>query len=91
VQHHGTGSDGLDEALRAAGADVVSLVVYQLGPAPDPCAVAASVRSAAAGEIDVVCFTSAPAVAAWLAAARGEVGTGRSRFDAPANTESAIR
>jgi uroporphyrinogen-III synthase len=72
VQHHGTGSDGLDEALRDAGADVVSLVVYQLGPAPDPCAVAASVRSAAAGEVDVVCFTSAPAVAAWLAAARAQ-------------------
>lgn len=31
VQHHGAGSDGIDEALRAAGADVVSLVVYRWG------------------------------------------------------------
>lgn len=70
VQHHGTGSDGIDAALQAAGAQVVSLVVYQLGPAPDPAAVAASVRSAAAGEIDLVCFTSAPAVTAWVGAAQ---------------------
>jgi uroporphyrinogen-III synthase len=69
VQHHGAGSDGLDDAFRAAGASVRSLVVYRWGPPPDPAAVAASVRSVAAGEVDAVAFTSAPGAAAWLAAA----------------------
>lgn len=69
VQHHGAGSDGLDEAFTKAGADVVSLVVYRWGPAPDQAAVKASLRAAAAGEIDTVCFTSAPGVWAWLEAA----------------------
>lgn len=69
VQHHGAGSDGLDEAFRAAGADVESLVVYRWGPPPDPQALTASVRDCAAGEVDAVTFTSAPGAAAWLAAA----------------------
>jgi uroporphyrinogen-III synthase len=69
VQHHGAGSDGLDEAFRAAGADVCSLVVYRWGPPKDPAAVEASARATAAGEIDAVVFTSAPGAAAWLAAA----------------------
>ncbi|MBX9247068.1 uroporphyrinogen-III synthase, partial [Actinotalea ferrariae] len=69
VQHHGAGSDGLDEAFTAAGAEVRSLVVYRWGPPPDPAALDASVRAAASGEIDVVVFTSAPGAAAWLAAA----------------------
>ena len=69
VQHHGNGSDGLDDALTAAGARVSPLVVYRWGPAPDPAAVTASTRAAAAGEVDAVVFTSAPAVVAWFAAA----------------------
>ncbi|WP_149203460.1 uroporphyrinogen-III synthase [Actinotalea subterranea] len=69
VQHHGAGADGLDAAFAAAGAHVQSLVVYRWGPPPDPAALAASVRSAADGEVDVVVFTSAPGAAAWLAAA----------------------
>ncbi|KRE37746.1 hypothetical protein ASG73_08875 [Janibacter sp. Soil728] len=69
VQHHGNGSDGLDEALTAAGARVAPFVVYRWGPAPDPAAVTASVRAVAAGEIDDVVFTSAPAVEAWWAVA----------------------
>lgn len=69
VQHHGAGSDGLDEAFAQAGADVQSLVVYRWGPSPDQAAVAASLRAAAAGEIDTVCFTSAPGVSAWFTAA----------------------
>ena len=68
VQHHGAGADGLDTELAAAGADVHSLVVYRWGPPPDPEALAASVQSAAAGEIDAAVFTSAPGAAAWLAA-----------------------
>ena len=43
--------------------------VCRWGPAPDPAAVTASTREAAAGEIDVVVFTSAPAVASWWTAA----------------------
>lgn len=69
VQHHGAGSDGLDEAFTAGGARVRSLVVYRWGPPPDPAVVEASVRAVAAGEIDAVTFTSAPGAAAWLAAA----------------------
>lgn len=72
VQHHGAGADGLDTELAAAGADVASLVVYRWGPIPDPAALAASVRDAAAGEIDAVVFTSAPGAHAWLAAADAE-------------------
>ena len=74
VQHHGAGADGVDTALTAGGADVVSLVVYRWGPPPDPTAVSASTRAAADGDVDVVVFTSAPAAQAWLDAAK-EVGT----------------
>jgi uroporphyrinogen-III synthase len=69
VQHHGAGSDGLDEAFLGAGADVQSLIVYRWGPSPDPAALDASVRAAASGEIDAVVFTSAPGAYAWLEAA----------------------
>ncbi len=69
IQHHGAGADGLDEVFAKAGARVSSLVVYRWGPAPDPEAVLASVRAAAAGEIDAVAFTSAPGAEAWLEAA----------------------
>jgi uroporphyrinogen-III synthase len=65
VQHHGSGSDGLDEAFAAAGAEVVGLVVYRYGPA-DPEVLAASMRSAAQGRLDAVVFTSAPGAQAWL-------------------------
>lgn len=69
VQHHGTGSDGIDDALTAAGAAVVPFVVYRSGPAPDPQAVTDSVHDVADGVIDTVVFTSAPAVTAWFDAA----------------------
>lgn len=70
VQHHGAGDDGLEQSLRAAGGTPVGLVVYRWGPPPDPDAVGASVRDAAAGAYDAVVFTSAPGAAAWIAAAR---------------------
>lgn len=69
VQHHGSGSDGLDEAFGAAGADVVSFTVYRWGPPPDPAVVRRSVTSAAAGEFDAILFTSAPGAQEWLGAA----------------------
>jgi len=72
VQHHGAGSDGLDEAFEAAGASVRGVVVYRWGPPPDPEALAAGVRAAADGEIDAVVFTSAPGASAWLDAAESQ-------------------
>ncbi len=66
VQHHGSGSDGLDEAFEAAGADVLSLTVYRWGPPPDPGVVRRSVRAAAVGEFDAILFTSAPGAEKWL-------------------------
>ncbi|NHN57132.1 uroporphyrinogen-III synthase [Calidifontibacter sp. DB0510] len=72
VQHHGSGSDGVDEALVAAGATVVPLVVYRWGPAPDPAALAAGVVAVAQRECDAVVFTSAPGVQAFLDAAAAQ-------------------
>lgn len=72
VQHHGAGSDGLDEILTARGAEVVRLTVYRWGPPPDPDIVRRSVREAAAGHVDAVLFTSAPGAAQWVADARAD-------------------
>lgn len=69
VQHHGSGSDGLDELFTGAGALVSSLTVYRWGPPPDETVVTKSVVAAASGEVDAVLFTSAPGAAEWLAAA----------------------
>jgi uroporphyrinogen-III synthase len=69
VQHHGNGSDGLDEAFTAAGADVQSLLVYGWGPPPDSAPHLQWIDEAAAGRADAVVFTSAPAAEAWLASA----------------------
>lgn len=69
VQHHGAGSDGLDELLADAGADVVSVTVYRWGPPPDPAVVRRSALQAGAGEADAVLFTSAPGAASWIAVA----------------------
>jgi uroporphyrinogen-III synthase len=69
VQHHGAGSDGLDEMLSSAGADVLSVTVYRWGPPPDPEVVRRSTLQAGGGEADAVLFTSAPGAASWLAVA----------------------
>lgn len=69
VQHHGSGSDGLDEAFEAVGAEVVSLTVYRWGPSPDPAVLRRSVRAAAEGEFDAILFTSAPGAEKWLGSA----------------------
>lgn len=69
VQHHGAGSDGLDEMLSAAGADVLSVTVYRWGPPPDPEIVRRSTLQAGSGEVDAVLFTSAPGAASWLSVA----------------------
>ncbi|MBN9325876.1 MAG: uroporphyrinogen-III synthase [Cellulomonas sp.] len=87
-----SGADGLDEAFTAAGAHVQSLVVYRWGPPPDPAALDASVRAAAAGELDTVVFTSAPGCAAWLAAAdaAGVDAALRGQFEAGALVAAAV-
>lgn len=70
VQHHGAGSDGLDEMLIAAGADVVALTVYRWGPPADGDVVRRSVQQASCGEVDAVLFTSAPGASEWIRSAR---------------------
>ena len=72
IQHHGAGADGLDVVFAKAGAQVSALVVYRWGPPPDAAAVRASVRAAAAGEIDAVAYTSAPGAEAWMRAVEDE-------------------
>lgn len=69
VQHHGAGSDGLDEALTDAGGEVVPLVVYRWGPPEDPEGLRRGVRAVADGTVDCVVFTAAPGAAAFLAVA----------------------
>lgn len=69
VQFHGSGADGIDADLRAAGADVTALVVYRWGPPSDPEALESSIRDVSDGEFDAVLFTSAPGAEAWLAEA----------------------
>ncbi|HET9127149.1 MAG TPA: uroporphyrinogen-III synthase [Propionibacteriaceae bacterium] len=80
VQHHGSGSDGLDDLLTALGNRVTSLVVYRWGPPPNPELVDAAVRELADGRVDCIVFTSAPGATAFLSAAdklglRDEVAT----------------
>jgi uroporphyrinogen-III synthase len=70
VQHHGNGSDGLDEAFIAAGATVQSLVIYGWGPPLDPVPHREWIDNAAAGAVDAVLFTSAPGAEAWIAGVR---------------------
>lgn len=67
VQHHGAGSDDLDDLLRQHGAEVVPLTVYRWAEAPDPALVRRSVQEASSGRVDGVLFTSAPGAARWLA------------------------
>ncbi|UYO98615.1 uroporphyrinogen-III synthase [Microbacterium sp. M28] len=69
IQHHGAGSDGLDELMTQHGADVVNITVYRWGPPPDPKIVSRSAMQAATGEVDAVLFTSAPGAAEWIRAA----------------------
>lgn len=70
VQHHGNGSDGLDEAFTSAGAQVQSLVVYRWGPPTDPETHRTCIRRVADAQADAVVFTSAPGAQAWLQGVR---------------------
>lgn len=66
VQFHGSGADGIDADLRAAGSNVIGLVVYRWGPPADREVLERSIREVAEGEFDAVLFTSAPGSEAWL-------------------------
>lgn len=66
VQLHGDPEPELLEGLRAAGADVVSVPIYQWCPPDDMAPVAKLVEAVSARNVDAVAFTSKPAVAAVL-------------------------
>jgi uroporphyrinogen-III synthase len=66
VQEHGEPQTEFVAALRAAGAAVVEVPVYRWVPPSDTGAVRKLVEQVAAGQIDAVTFTSAPAVKSFL-------------------------
>jgi len=73
VQEHGQSLSMVAHALRRRGAEVTTLTVYRVESSDDPEPLFRLVDLLADGELDAVTFTSAPAVAAFMAAA-GSVG-----------------
>ncbi|MEV6347858.1 uroporphyrinogen-III synthase [Actinoplanes sp. NPDC051851] len=69
VQEHGEPQTAFVNALRSAGAAVVEVPVYRWAMPPDTAPVKRLIDQVAAGQIDAVTFTSAPAVKAFLALA----------------------
>ncbi|MBK5306946.1 MAG: uroporphyrinogen-III synthase [Frankiaceae bacterium] len=72
VQLHGEPLPDFCAALRAAGAEVLEVPVYRWLPAEDGRPLRRLVEQVAAGQVDCVTFTSAPAVMAMLAIADEE-------------------
>lgn len=70
VQHHGSGSQDLDDAVAAGGGAPIDLIAYRTAPPPDPQAVTDAISQVIAGQVDVIAFTSAPLFDAYLDAAR---------------------
>jgi uroporphyrinogen-III synthase len=70
VQLHGEPLPDFVETLRAADADVVEVPVYRWAPPADLAPLHRLVDLAVDGQVDAVTFTSAPAVASLLRAAR---------------------
>ncbi|MGQ0623611.1 MAG: uroporphyrinogen-III synthase [Sporichthyaceae bacterium] len=66
VQLHGDPEPELVEGLRAAGADVVTVPVYQWRPPDDIAPLIKLIELVATRNVDAVAFTSKPAVAAML-------------------------
>lgn len=81
VQLHGDPMTDFLATLRDAGADVVEVHVYRWEPPPDLPAVDALTDAVVAGDVDVVTFTSAPAVEGLVQRAR-ERGVLESLLDA---------
>lgn len=73
VQEHGEPQTEFVNSLRAAGAAVVEVPVYRWALPPDIAPVRRLTEQVAAGQIDAVTFTSAPAVKAFLQIA-GDAG-----------------
>ncbi|MEU1308131.1 uroporphyrinogen-III synthase [Streptomyces cinnamoneus] len=69
VQEHGAPLPEFTAALRAAGAEVVTVPVYRWGPPEDPAALRRLVEQTVRREVHALPFTSAPAIDAFLAAA----------------------
>jgi len=74
VQEHGQSLSMVAHALRRQGADVTTVTVYRVEPAPDPEPMFGLIDLVADRALDAVTFTSAPAVAALMDAA---ASTGR--------------
>lgn len=66
VQEHGAPMPDFVSALRAAGAETIGVPVYRWAPPDDLAPVRRLAQSIAAGGVDAVVFTSAPAVATLL-------------------------
>ncbi len=69
VQEHGQSLSMVAHALRRQGAVVETVTVYRVEPAADPEPIFGMLEQLAAGDLDAVTFTSAPAVAAFMDAA----------------------
>jgi uroporphyrinogen-III synthase len=69
IQLHGEPLPGFADTLRAAGADVVEVPVYRWAPHEDEATQRRLVDQVAAGSVDAVVFTSAPAVQSLLGVA----------------------
>jgi uroporphyrinogen-III synthase len=74
VQEHGQSLSTAADALRRQGADVTTVTVYRVLTADDPAPMLRMIGQIADRALDAVTFTSAPAVAALMDAARS---TGR--------------
>lgn len=72
IQHHGSGSADLDDAVSAAGGQPVDLIAYRTAPAPDPTAVSRAIVDVIAGQVDVLAFTSAPLFTAYVQTAEAD-------------------
>src|SRR6266516_2439680 len=74
VQLHGEPVPDLVQALCAAGAELIEVPVYRWVPPEDVTPLRRLVAAVAARQVDAVAFTSAPAAASFLHAARDEPG-----------------
>jgi len=74
VQLHGEPVPDLVQALCAAGAELIEVPVYRWVPPEDVTPLRRLIAAVAARQVDAVAFTSAPAAASFLHAARDEPG-----------------
>jgi uroporphyrinogen-III synthase len=85
VQLHGDPLTEFIAALRQAGAEVIEVPVYRWVPPEDPEPLHRLIEAVAAGAVDAVAFTSAPAAANFLATAdqQGQGGAVRAALAGP--------